>query len=91
MDLEDLHYFISAAECGTFSGAARILGVSTSTVSRHISHLEDELGATLFERTATGARLTASGGDVLKHAQRIQAEIQAVGSTIELRASRKRR
>ena len=87
MDLTDLNYLIAAAECGTFAGAARILNVRTSTISRSVSHLEDELGTSLFERTAAGTRLTASGADVLVHARKVQGDIQALRSEIQLRAT----
>ncbi|UPW17616.1 LysR family transcriptional regulator [Agarivorans sp. TSD2052] len=50
----NLECFIAAAEMGTFNKAARKLGKSSSTVSRWIGELEDELGYLLFDRQSNG-------------------------------------
>ena len=51
MDLNQLQSFQAVAKTLSFTGAARRLGVPQSTVSRHISDLEQQLGAKLFYRT----------------------------------------
>jgi DNA-binding transcriptional LysR family regulator len=61
MDMVDLRYLSIAVETGNFSRAAESLGIKTSTISRRISRLEDELGVTIFERGSFGIRLTAAG------------------------------
>jgi DNA-binding transcriptional LysR family regulator len=86
MEFSDFKYFIATADCGNFAGAARLLGLNTSTISRAIANLEDELGLSLFERSASGARLTPGGEDVLKHARRVSGEIEAVRAIGQLRA-----
>ena len=48
MDLNQLQSFQAVAKTLSFTGAARRLGVPQSTVSRHISDLEQQLGAKLF-------------------------------------------
>ena len=40
MDLNDLHTFIAVAERGSFSGAAKELGLAKSTVSERVKALE---------------------------------------------------
>lgn len=50
----NLECFIAAAEMGTFNKAARKLGKSSSTVSRWIGELEDDLGYLLFDRQSNG-------------------------------------
>jgi DNA-binding transcriptional LysR family regulator len=70
MDLIDLRYVSMLVETGSFSHAAQSLGVKTSTISRRITRLEDELGVTVFERGAFGIRLTAAGRDVMVHVRR---------------------
>jgi DNA-binding transcriptional LysR family regulator len=45
----------------SFSRAANVLGVRQSAVSRRVQALEDELGVSLFERHASGVRLTVAG------------------------------
>ena len=61
MELLDLHYLRVTADAGKFALAAKLLDVDTSTVSRRISNLEDELGLSLFERDHSGIRLTRGG------------------------------
>lgn len=53
--------FVSAAELGSFSKAATELATKTSTVSRYISELEQDLGIALFNRSTRGLVLTEGG------------------------------
>lgn len=78
MKLRDLEYLVASAAAGNFSRAAKSLGISTSTISRRIGRLEDELGLAIFERGHSGIRLTTGGKDVLTHARRAVAELDAV-------------
>ncbi len=48
-------------ESGSFSAAARQLGVAPSSVSRQINELEEDLGARLFARTTRKLSLTEAG------------------------------
>jgi len=80
MKLLELQYFVAVADAGNFARAATLLGINSSTISRRISHLEDELGLTVFERKRSGARLTEGGKAVLLHVRRALAEIEAVRS-----------
>jgi DNA-binding transcriptional LysR family regulator len=43
MNIQDLEYVLAAAAAGNLSTAARSLKVSTSTISRRVSRIEDEL------------------------------------------------
>jgi DNA-binding transcriptional LysR family regulator len=79
MEIRDLKYLAAAASMGNFGRAAKSLGVETSTISRHIARLEDELGLALFERANTGVHLTAGGKAVMVHVTRTLAEFEAVG------------
>jgi DNA-binding transcriptional LysR family regulator len=56
------------AETGSFIDAARKMNVTQSTVSARIKGLEDLLGRPLFERSKSGAELTAAGEQFQKHA-----------------------
>lgn len=78
MKLRDLEYLVASAAAGNFTRAAKSLGLSTSTISRRMAQLEDELGLALFERGYSGIRLTAGGKAVLMHARRAVAELDAV-------------
>ena len=57
--------FLAAAETGSFSAAARQLGLTQPTLGRQVAALEEALGVLLFERTARGIVLTQTGLDLL--------------------------
>lgn len=78
MDIRDLEYLVASAIARNFAHAAESLGLNTSTISRRIGRLEDELGLALFERGHSGVRLTAGGRAVVHHAKRVLAELDAV-------------
>ncbi|MBR0232056.1 MAG: LysR family transcriptional regulator [Clostridia bacterium] len=59
--LESYKVFYTAAECGSFSEAAKKLYITQSAVSQQIKALENELGALLFVRGRKGAKLTSYG------------------------------
>jgi DNA-binding transcriptional LysR family regulator len=61
MDLDKLKLFHAVVEAGSFTQAAEDQNLNQSTVSRQINALEDELGATLFQRHARGLNLTEQG------------------------------
>lgn len=69
MDLNQVNNFLSVAQTLSFSGAARRNGVPQSTVSRHISDLEHELGVKLFYRTKRDVKLTGEGRAFLPYAK----------------------
>jgi DNA-binding transcriptional LysR family regulator len=69
-DLNALIIFVRVVEAKSFSEAARRLKMPTSTVSRRIAELEDQLGVRLLERSTRRLRLTEVGSEVLLHARR---------------------
>ena len=69
-DLNSLVVFAQVVEANSFSEAARRLKIPTSTVSRRIAELEDQLGVRLLDRSTRRLRLTDVGSEVLEHAQR---------------------
>lgn len=75
MEINEIAAFVTIARVGGFTRAAPILSISQPAISRRIDLLERELGAPLFERLPTGARLTEAGRAFLPYAQ------QALAST----------
>src|SRR5450830_12081 len=66
---EDLEIFVHAVNARSFSGAARLLGISPVVASNAVKRLEDALGARLFERTTRSLRVTENGVKYAVHAQ----------------------
>lgn len=74
IELRQLRYLVLAAESGSFSRAAKRLGIKQSTLSRQLLALEKRLGIEMFERMSRGAVLTSAGQSYLKTAERIVRE-----------------
>lgn len=67
LNYNHLHYFHIAAVEGSVAAAAGRLGVTQPTVSEQIRVLEKTLGVALFERKATGLKLTEVGRLTFEH------------------------
>jgi DNA-binding transcriptional LysR family regulator len=71
----DLRVFVRVMERGSFSSAAKDLGLTPSAVSKLVSRLEDRLGVRLLERSTRRLALTPEGETFLARARRIVADI----------------
>lgn len=71
MDLKQLKYFVTVAEEGTISAAAKKLFMSQPPLSIQMKLLEQELGCPLFERGQKHIRLTDTGKLLYDRAQNI--------------------
>lgn len=65
--LRHIAVFSRVAEEGSFSEAARSLGIAPSRVSESVSKLEHYVGATLFNRTTRKVALTSEGRRLYAH------------------------
>ncbi|KKK65869.1 hypothetical protein LCGC14_2969780, partial [marine sediment metagenome] len=61
LDNDVLRTFVTIAECGTFTAAARIVHRTPSALSMQIKQLEQKLGKCLFIREPRRVRLTTEG------------------------------
>lgn len=83
MDISQLITLVQVAELGSISRAADRLNIVQPALSRQIRMLEQELGVALFDRHGRGMTLTAMGQEVLDHALRVLAELDALRHTVE--------
>jgi len=60
-DLNDVLIFLQVVKSGSFTAAGQDLGVPTSTVSRRVSRLEEQLGVQLLQRTTRKLSMTDAG------------------------------
>ncbi len=76
-DLALLTSFVRAAEHGSFSAAARSLGLTAAAVSKNVARLEALLGARLFHRSTRQIALTESGERFLAQVREPVASLDA--------------
>lgn len=77
MDLESLRCFVAVAEALHFRAAGERVALSPAAVSERVRRLEEDVGATLFERTTRRVTLTDAGHRLLPHARRLLTEAAA--------------
>lgn len=82
INLNDLRYFVAAVEHGGFAAAARAQNLPRSTLSKRVSELEQDLSATLLERSSRHFRLTALGVEFYRHAAACLLEAEAAEDAI---------
>jgi DNA-binding transcriptional LysR family regulator len=86
MTLQQLRYFLTAADKGSFSAAADALLLAQPSLSEQIRKLESELGVALFTRAGRRLVLTEAGRMLRPHAERtLAAAEEAVESVKEVR------
>jgi DNA-binding transcriptional LysR family regulator len=76
VDLNEMAVFARVVREGSFTRAARALGLPKSTVSHRIARLEARLGATLLHRTTRSVRCTDAGLAYHERCARIVAEAE---------------
>ncbi len=85
MKLEGITAFVTIAERGSISEAARRLGLAKSVVSERLADLERSLGARLVQRTTRKLSLTEDGHSFLLRARRILHEAAEARSEVSER------
>lgn len=74
--LDGMAIFAAVIDSGSFTAAARALGLSKSAVSKRIAALEDALGTRLIDRTTRRLRLTEAGEEYYEAAARVVHEAE---------------
>src|SRR6476659_5433865 len=82
MDLNEIAVFTMVVRTGSFTAAAKELGMPKSTVSRKVSDLEERLDARLLQRTTRKLSLTDAGRTYFDYGVRIVNEIEAAESAV---------
>jgi len=82
--LTSLRVFREVVEGGSFVAAASRLGLSTAMASKHVAHLERQLGARLLNRTSRHLSLTEAGAVYLEQCREALDSLQAGEAAIGL-------
>ncbi|WP_326761891.1 LysR family transcriptional regulator [Streptomyces phaeochromogenes] len=80
LDLSLLRTFLAVHRAGSFTAAARLLGLSQPTVTTQIRSLEDQLGRELFERRPRGVVSTSVADEL---AARVAAPLDALATVTD--------
>lgn len=87
-DLNDLAMFAAVVMHGSFSAAARVLGVPKSRVSRRVAELEQRLGVRLLQRSTRVVRVTDVGAAFFAHCEAMTASARAAVEVAEQAGAR---
>ncbi|HEX9093960.1 MAG TPA: selenium metabolism-associated LysR family transcriptional regulator [Coriobacteriia bacterium] len=83
LNVTQLRAFVSVVEHGSFSEAARVMGLSQPAVTMQIQGLEADLGVTLLERRYRRVEMTEAGRTLLPYARVVLGQLEAAREEIE--------
>jgi len=83
VNIAQLRTFLTVIDCGSFSEAAKVLGISQPAVTMQLQSLESDLGVTLLDRRYRRIDLTEAGRLLQPHALRTIAEVDGARDEIE--------
>ena len=76
MDFSQVRYFNAVARYGSFSAAAKALGITQPGLTKAVRRLEASLDCALFVRLPRGVALTQQGEALLRHAGLLDVQLQ---------------
>lgn len=82
MNVQQIRSFVAVVDHGSFSEAARLLGISQPAVTMQVQALETDVGATLLDRHYRRIDLTEAGRTLLPHARRVLEQIETAHEEI---------
>lgn len=82
MNYQNLFIFLNVIEQGSFIGAAAVLNMPTSTVSRKVMQLEKDVGYKLMHRNARMMILTEAGDKFYNRCQPLYSELAHVATEL---------
>jgi DNA-binding transcriptional LysR family regulator len=83
VDPSQIRYFVAVAKHGSFSAAARALGMTQPGLTKAVRRLEASLECSLFARLPRGVALTEQGTTLLRHATLL--DVQLADARAEVR------
>ncbi|BCD96489.1 LysR family transcriptional regulator [Marinagarivorans cellulosilyticus] len=83
--LEGMRVFIAVARKQSFTGGAKVLGISTKLASKYVAQLEAKLSAQLFNRTTRSVSLTATGASYLERCSAIVDQLDELEDLVQQR------
>ena len=82
LEIDVLRAFVTVADTGGFTSAARRLNRTQSAISMRVRRLEEFLGKQVLHRDGPGIRLTSDGEILLRHARRMLDLNEVAGSEL---------
>jgi DNA-binding transcriptional LysR family regulator len=82
-DPKSLRLFLRVVELGTIAAAAARENIAAAALSKRISDLEEDLGATLLQRTNKGIEATAAGLQLVQRARPVLNDLEAISREIQ--------
>lgn len=82
MNISQLRTFVTVVDEGSFSAAARQMGISQPAVTMQVQSLEADAGATLLDRRYRRIDLTEAGRVLLPYARKVLAEVECAREQI---------
>lgn len=79
---QDILAFVKVAELGGFTAAAKVLSSSTSSITKSVTRLEEQLGVQLLHRTTRRMHLTEYGAEYYERSRQILADLDDAESAI---------
>ena len=83
MELRQIQYFIQLYKDRNITKASQSLFISQQGLSKSIAKLEEELGFSLFERSASGAVPTGSADRLYSYFEQVLVSYQKLSAEIE--------
>ncbi|MGH8181872.1 MAG: LysR substrate-binding domain-containing protein [Steroidobacteraceae bacterium] len=88
MDLNAIAVFVRVVEAGSFSAAARRMGMPKATVSAKVARLEKSLGLSLLHRTTRKVRVTEAGEEYFRHCAAAIREVETAEAALQSASGR---
>ena len=81
--LVGMEVFVKASDLGSFTAAAKALGMTPQMVGKHVRSLEESLGTALMRRSTRRQSLTEAGQVYYERCRAVLAEFALAEATVE--------